>query len=33
LKDDDPYEDLHNEIAELKMMNNLLEECVTEAEL
>jgi galactose-1-phosphate uridylyltransferase len=32
-EDEDPYEDLRNEIVELKMKNNLLEERVTEAEL
>jgi hypothetical protein len=32
-EDEDPYENLRNEIAKLKMKNNLLEECVAEAEL
>jgi hypothetical protein len=32
-KDEDPYEGLRNETAELKMKNNLLEECIAEAEL
>jgi FtsZ-binding cell division protein ZapB len=32
-EDEDPYEGLRNEIAELKMKNNLLEEHVDEAEL
>jgi hypothetical protein len=32
-KDEDPYESLRNEIAELKMKNNLLEECIAETEL
>jgi hypothetical protein len=32
-EDEDPYEDLRNEIAKLKMKNNLLEERVAEAEL
>jgi hypothetical protein len=32
-EDEDPYEDLRNQIAKLKMKNNLLEERVTEAEL
>jgi TATA-binding protein-associated factor Taf7 len=32
-EDEDPYEGLRNETAELKMKNNLLEECIAEAEL
>jgi hypothetical protein len=32
-EDEDPYEGLRNEIAELKMKNNLLEERIAEAEL
>jgi hypothetical protein len=32
-EDEDPYQGLRNEIAELKMKNNLLEECIAEAEL
>jgi hypothetical protein len=32
-EDEDPYKGLRNEIAELKMKNNLLEERIAEAEL
>jgi hypothetical protein len=32
-KDEDPYEGLRNEVAELKMKNNLLEEHIAEAKL
>jgi hypothetical protein len=32
-KDEDPYEGLRNEIAELKMKNNLLEERIAKAKL